>query len=439
MNSITRKLRDLYHLLPIWVQGALFSCYANVSRLRKKKLINSSPEYSISFLEINNLGDMINELKSRGAVISGENILAGMDCGKKLILAVSHELTMTGAPIVLQNMAEVLLSIGYQIVIISPCDGRNYMKEALSKGVPVVYYPDLFSSDFVLKTRGMYSKVIANTIMSYPVVNSFLGKETEVIWWIHDNPGVYRGFIARELPRKLTDNIKVYTVGRYAEKILRSRFPQYKTNQLLYYSPDLCTAEKKKSDFYNKIDTNKKIFAIIGVLCWNKGTDIAVKAIEMLPDVMRKKSLFVFVGRALGDERNKKLARRVLNLAGKYPDNVIVTGELSVSQVYKLYEKIDYLICPSREDCMPVVVSEAMSLGKPVICSINTGSAEIIRRFQAGYIYKYNNSSRLASLIVKAFYMKNEEYRMLSRGARRAYKAVFSRDVFKKGMRNIFK
>ena len=159
----------------------------------------------------------------------------------------------------------------------------------------------------------------------------------------------------------------------------------------------------------------------------------------MLPDALRERSLFVFVGKTAGDERNRKLANRVLHLAGKYPDNVIMSDELSVSQIYKIYDKIDYLVCSSREDCMPVVISEAMSLGKPVICSSNTGSAEIIRNFHAGYIYGYNSPKRLVSLIIKAICIKSDEYKKLSRGARRAYRATFNRDIFENKVRIIFK
>ena len=44
----------------------------------------------------------------------------------------------------------------------------------------------------------------------------------------------------------------------------------------------------------------------------------------------------------------------------------------------------DYL---SRDDPMPAVVTESMSLGKPSICSQNTGAADFIEHYDAGYTY----------------------------------------------------
>jgi glycosyltransferase involved in cell wall biosynthesis len=51
------------------------------------------------------------------------------------------------------------------------------------------------------------------------------------------------------------------------------------------------------------------------------------------------------------------------------------------------------LICASRDDPMPVVVTEAMMFSKVCICSENTGSANIIQDGNSGFVYKDNSEN----------------------------------------------
>ena len=89
------------------------------------------------------------------------------------VLLISHELSLTGAPIVLQNTARVLLENGDYPVIASPIDGR--LRESLqAEGIPVVVDPSINSmcSPGWLAYAKHFSMVLLCTI-----VNVFAAKQ----------------------------------------------------------------------------------------------------------------------------------------------------------------------------------------------------------------------------------------------------------------------
>ena len=442
MLEIRRKIRDFYHLLPIPIQGLLFSAYANGYRI-KRKMIPPYPNeknnnYTVRFPRIDSIGKLIKYVEKKGSVISGKEIIENYSAEKQTILIVSHELTMTGAPIVQLFLAETLVRLGFQVMIISPVDGALFREESVKRGVPVIYYADLFMSDLIYKSRELFYKVVAGTIISYPVIRMLGRTDTEVIWWIHEGIGIYREYIARVVPRKLPDNIKVYCGGEYAEKMLKSRFPGYNISQFLFYSPDLRKVLKSDSELYNRIDENKKVFALFGVISRRKGQDVLARAIDYLSDEVRRESLFVFVGRKVDEVNEKKIAEKVDAVREKYPDNVIWCDEVDISQLYKLYEKIDFMVCASRDDPLPGVVANAMSMNIPAICSANTGTAPILRKYKAGFVYSHNSPTELSRLIEKAYHMDPEEYISMGRQARKAFEIVHCEDEFYKNVKDIF-
>ena len=418
MSVIKPILKKIYNRLPVFVQGLIFIIYANLYRLTGRKGNDSCKNHSASDIE--------------------EKIQRELIGASKTVLAICHEFSMTGAPIVLLHLADVLKAQGYKIVIISPKDGKLFRDEAEKRGIITIYCPDLFETDLVLKLSGLFDKIIVQTLICYPVINMLKETGKDVMWWIHEGPEIYYGFIARALPRRLPDNIHVYCVGGYARRALKCRYPRYRIHNLLYYSPDLKAAKSQESDIYKLINTDKKVFMLVGYYCRRKGQDILARAIDMLPEDVRKGSLFVFVGKFAKEEKEKKSGEYVVKISHKYPDSVIYSGELSIEQVYRLYSKIDFLICSSREDPMPVVITEAMSLGKPSICSENTGSAAIIKRHKAGMTYGFNSPLMLKKRIDEAYHMPLDDYNKMSKRARRCYKHYFSREIFEKNVRKIF-
>jgi len=356
--------------------------------------------------------------------------------GKKILL-VSHELDLTGAPVAIFHFARILKNVGYCPVVVSPHSGR-LAKSFEEENIPTFVCPSIYEGDTVRLYSDLFNLIVASTIVSAPVVTVFNGTNMPVLWWIHEAEASYTELFEGRMPKILADNVFVKVGGAHATKLLKKHRPLYEAEQLLYYVPDF-TATKKTNKIKKKekdIEKNKeafllpaaskgkKVFCLVAMMEYRKGQDIAVDAILKLSKEDIAKSFFVFVGLPYYKEAHIKIQA----LCEKYPDNVLYIKELSMENVRKLYGQMDCLMCPSRDDPMPIVVTEALMLSKAVICSENTGSAALIEQENAGIVYTDNSEEQLARCISRV--INNDDIEELMANARTIYDKYFSEKVF---------
>ena len=356
--------------------------------------------------------------------------------GKKILL-VSHELDLTGAPVAIFHFARILKNVGYCPVVVSPHSG-NLAKSFEEENIPTFVCPSIYEGDAIKQFSDLFDLVVASTIVSAPVVSVFNGTNMPVLWWIHEAEASYTELFEGRMPKILADNVFVKVGGKHAAKLLNKHRPLYEAEQLLYYVPDFTAAKKtnkikkKEKDLEKNKDAfllpaaseGKKVFCLVAMMEYRKGQDIAVDAILKLSKEDIAKSYFVFVGKPYYKEAYMKIQA----LCEKYPDNVLYIEELSMENIRKLYGQMDCLMCPSRDDPMPIVVTEALMLSKDVICSENTGSAALIERENAGIVYTDNSVEQLAQCISRV--INDDGIEELRANARSIYDKYFSEKVF---------
>lgn len=380
-----------------------------------------------NFQEVQSLDELLHLLDEHDSKVYGKEIINRYeDDVDRTILLVSHELSLTGAPIVLLHLGESLKRRGFQVIIISGLEGDKFSGHAVSMGIPVIYYKGFLKSDMILSIRNLFFKIVISTIKCVPIINLLNATDSSVMWWIHEAGESYQRGMAKEMPRELAPNIRIYSGGSYARKMLVSRFPRYEVKDLTYGVPDL-TRITTKNDFHIDLP-DKKIFALFGTVQHRKGQDVLQNAIERLSNNVRDGCFFLFIGTCCDSE----ITNGLNELTKKYPNNVLYIEEVRLDDLYQLYKEIDFLVCASRDDPMPVVVAESMSLGKPCICSEFTGSAAVVHHYKSGFVYRHNSSSALARRIEEACVLTDDAYERMSRNARSAFIYVFSEQVFEK-------
>jgi len=404
--------------------------YHNIRHRRSNRSPGNGTGNQMQIVE--SIDEWVQSLEEKGCRIYGKDILMGYGKAKTdITLFVSHELSLSGAPVALFHFAVMMCKKNRKSIIISPEDG-HLGPYALKHNVPVIVIPELFNTDYILGVRKMFSQIVVSTLVGFPVIKLLNGTDSSVIWWIHECAQIYSRNMAEQMPWIVDDNIHIFCGGAYARKMLKKRFPRYKTKLLLYCTDDLT---KRESDKKEKIRQDRAIptYACVALIEKRKGQDILIRAIDMLPEEVRKNCCFIFVGKSADVEMRKIIAEK----AAKNQEQIIFYEGLGIEELYDLYEEIDYLICPSRDDPMPVVVAEALSLGKPCICSKNTGSAAVIKGFHAGFCYGHDDPRRLAELIVKTNRVSDDCYDKLSINARTAYETAFSEKVFEENVMKI--
>ena len=131
-------------------------------------------------------------------------------------------------------------------------------------------------------------------------------------------------------------------------------------------------------------------FLYVGQLIHRKGVDLLLESWVRLKDALPEAGSLWIVG---AGEKKEKLIRRAEELKVK---DVNFAGEVKKSEIGPWYEACDVFVFPTREDTWGLVVLEAMSAGKAVLCSKNAGSSDLVREGENGFVFDPEDTEQLA-------------------------------------------
>ena len=117
--------------------------------------------------------------------------------------------------------------------------------------------------------------------------------------------------------------------------------------------------------------------------------------------------------------------------------NVIYYGAVSNEEAIQIISESTLLIVPSRDDPMPVVITEAMILKKPVLMSKSVGTSSLVNDGVNAFIIKKNTPEGLAKEILRIFEGNSELVEVGEKGYD-VYKEYLSYESFEKRILTIF-
>ena len=345
-------------------------------------------------------------------------------------LILSHELTMTGAPIVLVSAVPVLRSMGYEVVVLGPEDGGS-MPLFLEAGATVITRKGCVQSPLLWGLALCADLVLANTVVEARAVRALSGARVPVLWWLHD---AFAGYphIAHQIPRELGENIRLYSVGSHAANAMHSVRPEFNIRPLIYGLPDY--AAEKFSHYDLSYAGGRPLFATVGSFENRKGQDIFCKAIRLLPPETMKKASFLFVGKAAEAE----MMDAVRSLTADCPDNVFYVKRLTRDEIKSLMAQCTCLVCASRDDPMPTFVTEGLIFGKPAIVSEHTGTAGLITEGVDGFVYEDDDPEKLAERLAWAI-EHPEKLAAMRPACRELYESHYSKQAFSDSLQQAVK
>ena len=336
-------------------------------------------------------------------------------------LILSHELTMTGAPIVLVSAVPVLRSLGFEVVVLGPAD-EGPLQLFLDAGAAVVTRPDCVTSSALWGLATSADLVLANTVVEAPVVNTLNGSFVPVLWWLHDAFAGYP-FIAHKIPKTLGSNVHVCAVGSHATAAMHSVRPDFSIEQLIYGLPDY--AQESFPPYDISYAGGRPLFVTVGSFEPRKGQDIFCNAIRLLKPEVRQKAAFLFVGKAA----DKSLKNAVDALVEDYPDTVFYRKRLERPEIKSLMDQCTCVVCASRDDPMPTFVTEGLIFGKPSIVSEHTGTAGLITEGVDGFVYKDDDPDQLAKVLEYAI-LHPEQLAAMKADCRKMYEKYYSNEAY---------
>ena len=342
------------------------------------------------------------------------------------ILVMTHELSLTGAPVVLSHGVHILREAGVQVVVVSPSDGPLRDK-FLAENVPVIIRSDMDDNENWLNWARAFDLILVNTVVPFRQIQQ-LGKiPTPVMWWLHDARSGYEDYLQYVLPDTVPDNVSIYSVSKYADDAMKTYRPKYKSGLLFYGLQD--KGMEQPSDV-KKIEgaDGKKVFISVGTVIHRKGQDILAEAVRMLPETIRKQCLFLFIGKAIDHD----IFQQVLDLQRDFPEEVRQIDAVPHDEIFGLYRQAAAVICSSRDDPLPTFMSETMMVSGICICSENTGTAGVIRQGENGFLYEKDSPRELAQCI--RLVVENDDLNRIKVESRKTFEQYFTMEIFKKNL-----
>ena len=336
------------------------------------------------------------------------------------LLFVSHDLSLSGAPMMLFHAAAWCKRRGMFVTAMAPEDGPLREKFEAA-GIPLIVDPlvEAEHESFVAFARD-FDCVVANTIRTSAVVRALKGEDVPVVWWLHE-PGSVGEHYLREEP-------KLRAAMPMADLLLA---PSERTASI--YRP---YTESKVKCLHNAIpdvgeQTPARVgsaplrFLLMASVEPRKGQDVFVKALAQLPSEVRDTAQFEIAGRILDPDFWPTLeptAKRIKNLT--------VTGALSHAEALAKMSDADVIVSPSRDEAMPTVtILEAMSLGKAIIASNVGGATETFGDGENALLVKPEKPEELAAAIGRLI-EKPELVAQLGSKARETYEQSFTIERF---------
>ncbi len=372
--------------------------------------------YSVSELEALRINDdaiaEVEEMKKHG----------------KVVLLLSHEMSLTGAPRALLNLAIILKKLGVESVFatLTPGDLEGEVERAGLKSRILMMSGMDKDSDFAEEIKryiSSFDMILFNTIVALPYVEYIKDLEITKACWIHDGSygfscSPYISQFANLFP--LFDTI--FVVGDYAKTIALS-FSNYdiEMDNLIYGIDDHQRDERQHEEHEGVV------MVLAGTVEERKGQDILLESLRLLKHDLLQQLRIYIIGKTINTSIYSALKddkSGCLNILGVIPHEDVI----------KQFLQMDILLCPSLDDPMPIVCTEAMMLSKPVIVSDHTGTASFIHDEQNGYVVKAGNPQSLAAAITKAIHAKNKLLQM-GRRARRIFEENFTNEMFENNVR----
>lgn len=348
--------------------------------------------------------------------VNKKKIYAGSVC------LLTNTLNVSGAPNCLLTLTKVLIKYNYKVIVGAETDGS--LRDAFLNIGASVYIDERLSTGTLCDIDWLKEMdiILVNTTDFYYLLRE-VPKHKKLIWWLHEPKMyyLYNELMLQHLENKaVADNIIFWCVSPIAREAIIEYMPDIDIDIMTYGIED----KSVERDVIE--ETNNIKFVVVANMDRIKGYDVLIEAIKRLSWQERKRCSFTFVGKD-----DNAVGNWVKNKNTQYDLKIDILGEMPNENVLKLLAESDVLICASRQESMSLSVTEALMLGKIVICSDNTGNAYYIKHRENGFLFQSENVEDLVSQIryILEYYNQME---MIKIKARDTYTDNFSVERFER-------
>lgn len=345
--------------------------------------------------------------------------------GKKMTLF-SHELSLSGGPKLLSDVALSLAKNGFQPKVLALKDGP-LRKVLEAEGISVSVIPSYLrfwenDSSFLRRGFKLFGALLfillncrgaffSNTTSAWPLAltTCFAFPWKSFYWYIHESCGpeaLIPGGVGMKLFRKaLRENKIQFLFGSKATKELWNECG-VKGSTLYWSGINAASSFEKRESIQNLLS--------VGSGEPRKGFHTIVEAFIKLVNEERipKSVTLTLVGfsKTLNQMQNFNSDLILKMVEAGVKDRIRLLTQVDREALNNLYAEADLYIQASQMECLPLSLLEAMSRGIPVISSAVDGCIEAVEPHVSGWLFPARNAKLLANAIEEAIKKPQKSY-----------------------------
>jgi GT2 family glycosyltransferase/chemotaxis protein histidine kinase CheA len=343
--------------------------------------------------------------------------------GGKDVLLISHDLSGSGAPRIVYEMARILRDSGHFVVVASPVDGV-YREKLNVIGVPVIIDELILRQHPTLERFARnFDLVIANTVVTWPIIKQ-LSEVVETYWYIHEMSLLQHLLNIQPEIKDIFSLAKGVWVGskHAAELVLPHRPDAF----ILKYGVIPLNGGKDVL----ATDRLPLTVSLFGSYEPRKGQDLAIAAFADLPAEYRSKLRLKLFGRVLDEN-----LYHAVEFAARGLHEVTVKTEIPYEQYIEELLASHAVLVASRDDTLPFVSIDALGAGKVLMCTNTTGTSSYIEHGISGFISSSPEPHAIAEML-RELVDRASELPVVGLNGRKIFDAQFSVTVFTSALLN---
>ena len=338
--------------------------------------------------------------------------------GRRKILFVLHELSNTGAPLVILPLIKAIAEREFEVMVLAPHEGQ--LKQNIEKcNIPVFIVPAVLhpSEQFIKHFLSKFDLVFINTIALYEMIDVVNRIEQLTLLWVHES---YYGLSAfkQVLPKALNNSIHVFAVSNYAIEAMHKLLPQWQAVELLAWG-----IKDEKLKVTISAHTDRIRFLCIGSIEKRKGQDILIEAMSFFTAEERSRITVNIVGNPPDMEFFEELCKNAA------PFRINIQPGVSHEDALRLLCESSAVIIPSRDESVSMVAVESLMLGIPVIVSDTCGITDVLTSGKNAMIFESGSATSLHS-ILRAIKEESIDLNRIRHEGRKTYEEFFSFDKY---------
>ncbi|XVF62109.1 hypothetical protein PTKIN_Ptkin08bG0191000 [Pterospermum kingtungense] len=348
----------------------------------------------------------------------------------KIVLLVSHELSLSGGPLLLMELAFLLRSVGaevYWITITKPSETDEVIysleHKMLDRGVQVFSAKGKEAINTALRA----DLVVLNTAVAGKWLDAVLKEDVhhvlpKVLWWIHEMRGHYfKLAYVKHLPYVAGAMIDSHITAEYwknrTQERLKIKMPETyvvhlgNSKELMQVAEDSVAKRVLREHVRESLGVRNEdlLFALINSVSRGKGQDLFLRSFDEALQLIKEKKMqvpplhAVIVGSDMSAQTKFETELRDFVIQKKIQDRIhFVNKTLTVAPYLAA---IDVLVQNSqaRGECFGRITIEAMAFQLPVLGTAAGGTTEIVVNGTTGLLHPIGKDgvTPLAKNIVK--------------------------------------